>query len=377
MHAADATTSPLPVTIDVALCIDREVYRRLRPILRHLCVGMIDYAVSGRLISPSPDVGRLSVGPIQMVPYDPPPWPMTHFRTSRIRRMGSLAERLAERPPTIVHAISAGSYELAGFLAERFDVDLILQLTAFRDVDALTPDLVERTALFIASSQPILDRLDEAVAVPAQQARLIRPGTLAGADPTCFADSDAIPSVLCADAFRPGCGVQQLIRATRILLDRKREFLTFLTGTGPLEGELRSLALSLDLSSSVIFAHPTGRTEQIMIGADIFVQPSVDTSMTAGPLHAMASGMPVVAVSGGVGDYFVDGITAVLVDDASPTALADGIESMLDDHRRARELAEGALSHVRTYHTISAMAEQTVSGYRTLLEQGRTYSMHE
>jgi glycosyltransferase involved in cell wall biosynthesis len=115
--------------------------------------------------------------------------------------------------------------------------------------------------------------------------------------------------------------------------------------------------------------------EQIMIGADIFVQPCVDPSISSGPLHAMANGMPVVAIAGGASDYFVDDITAMLVEEASAAQLAEAIETLLDDHTQATRLAEGALNHLRTYHTISAMAEQTVNGYRAVLDQRRTYTL--
>ncbi|UCG16078.1 MAG: glycosyltransferase family 4 protein [Phycisphaerales bacterium] len=376
MPDTETTDAPPFVPTDVALCIDPEVYRRLRPMLRHLCVGMIDWNASVRLITPSDEVGSLMIGPIQMITYDQPLWPMSHLRSARQRRLQVLVDKLVDRPPTVVHAISSGSFEAAELLAERFDVDLVLQLTAFRDVDALTSVLVEHTDCFIASSQPLLDRLEDAVSVSADQVHLIRPGTLAGPGPTCFSKPGAIPTVLCAESFRPGCGVHHLLRAARTLLDRKREFLAFLTGAGPMESELRKQAHALGLSAAVIFAHPTGSAERIMVGADIFVQPSMDTALTVGPIHALANGMAVIAVGGGAGDYFVDGVTALVLRDASPEALADAIERMLDAPDFAIQLANGGLNHIRNYHPISAMAEQTVTGYQTLAARRRTYSLN-
>jgi hypothetical protein len=66
MDESAETPSPPAAPVDVALCIDREVYARLRPVLRHLCVGLIDWNVAVRVVTPSPDMPSLVFGPIQM-----------------------------------------------------------------------------------------------------------------------------------------------------------------------------------------------------------------------------------------------------------------------------------------------------------------------
>jgi glycosyltransferase involved in cell wall biosynthesis len=375
---ADENSSPATTAgpANVALCIEAEVCRRLRPSLRHLCVGLIDHNVSGRLVSRSAEVGRLSIGPIQRVAYEQPPWLLRRLRSSRLHRMQTLAEKLADRPPTVVHAIAADAYETGLLLAGHFDVDLVLQVTSFRDIKALTPALADRADSLIAASQPLLDWLEAGRTPPERRLSVIRPGVLAGPAPTCFVRPDALPTLLCTEAFFPGSGILAVLHAAHILRQRKREFLVFLTGAGPLEAELRRRTNALGLSGTVIFAHPSAGLDRIMIGADIFIHPRMDDAIRIEPLSAMANGLAVVAVQGGAYDCFVDGVTALVLDEAKPDSLADAVERLLDDPDGAKRLAEGAINHIRTYYPISAMAGQTVQEYRALLARRQTYVLN-
>ena len=101
----------------------------------------------------------------------------------------------------------------------------------------------------------------------------------------------------------------------------------------------------------------------------------MDPTLSAGPIHAMANGMAVIAVDGGAADCFVDGVTALVCPDNRAERLADAIERILDDRAFAVRLATGAINHIRQFHTISNMAEQTVERYRSLLARRRTYAI--
>jgi glycosyltransferase involved in cell wall biosynthesis len=368
-------TQPL-VPADVALCIGPGVYGRLRLPLRYLCVGMIDYNVSVRLITSSAELASLTLGPIQLLTHELPPWPMRCFPGARRRREEDLIGRLSERPPAIVHAVGCQSFDVAERISETFEAALVLQFSSFRDVDAATASQVERAECFVVGSQSIYDRLDELVSPASHTIHLIRPGTRAEAQPCCFSRPGQIPSIVCNDSFEPGCGIEILLHAVRILRSRNHELLTFLTGTGPMEAELRRKAQSLNADSAVIFARPTGDTERIMTGADIYVQPSADPALTSNPIYAMANGMAVVAVDGGANDCFVNEVTALVCPAASSEELAQAIEKLLADREFAVSLASRAIHHIKTYHAISSMVEQTVDCYQDLLVRRRTFTLN-
>lgn len=375
-ESADTPTPP-SVPVDVALCIDQEVYARLRPVLRHLCVGLIDWNVAIRVVTPSPDMPSLVFGPIQLTTYDSPSWPLSWVRRLRQPQLQDLLRKLADRRPTTVHAVSGGSFDVAHTLAETFGADLVLQFTSFNDLHVVKPVWMEQAGHCIASSQPIYDEVTALPGARRDRVSLIRPGVLAGATPTCFSRTERMPSLLCTEPLRPGCGVDHLLQAVRMLRDRKWEFLSFITGTGPMEAELRKQAQQLGLLSTVVFARPMGDTSSLMIGADLYVEPTANPALTSGPLHAMANGMAVVAVEGGVADHFVDGVNAVVCPDDSPTELAGAVERLLADQQGAANLARGAIAHMKQHHPISAMVEQTLAVYQSLILRAKTFPLEK
>ncbi|MHC4091493.1 MAG: hypothetical protein ACYSVY_14685, partial [Planctomycetota bacterium] len=117
--------------VDVALCIDAEVYSRLWDVIRHLCVGLVDHTARVRLLSSSPAAEALTLGPIEMIIHPDLVWPL------RRQRLGQIIEVLSTRPPTVVQAFSRGSFRVAQAVAEEFEIDLVLQVTAAADVRAL------------------------------------------------------------------------------------------------------------------------------------------------------------------------------------------------------------------------------------------------
>jgi len=357
--------------VDVALCMGAEVYSRLWEVVRHLCVGLIDLAARVRLLSSSPEVEELSLGPIQTITHQGLVWPL------RRKRLQQVLDMLAPRPPGVVHAISADSFAVAEGIARAYDVQLLLHLTSWADVAALANVDGQKVDHVIAGSRPLFEAAERQGRVDPEALTLIRPGVLRPAAPPSFGQPECVPAVLCTAELREHGGVDRLIRAVRILRDRGRELLLFLLGTGPDEGELRRLARGTGVADWVTFARPKADKSQIMSGADVFVEPSVAEALSSTSLQAMASGTVVVACAGGVTDHCIDGRTAIVCPDNAPTALADGIERLLADHDYARRLAAAGIEHIQEHHLVSTMAEQCMLLYRRLDLRHRTFSLEE
>ncbi len=109
--------------VDVALCIGHDALTRLRPVVRHLCVGLVDHTAKVRLIAASTEAAPLeSFGPVHVFVHERLVWPLRRSRFNAIVRF------LSPKPPTIVYGMASDSYALANALATEFDVDLALQL---------------------------------------------------------------------------------------------------------------------------------------------------------------------------------------------------------------------------------------------------------
>lgn len=362
-------TSEQQPQCDVAICFDPALLHRLRPVIRHLSVGLIDLVGSVRLISSTPEIQELALGPVKTLVHKPPHW------FQRRRAVERLIEQLQPAPPTIVHAISAGAIDVAQSIATAFDIDMVFQVTSLDDIPALSAARHGGPQKFICSSQPLLDQCVHQGVCAEDDARLIRPGVTCRDEPTCFVDASRDPTVLSTSAFVEEEGVAALIDAVHLLTNRGHKFLTFLLGSGPLEHALRKRVQSLQLDRVVTFAQPSGHVLSAMVGADIYVHPAAGRAISARSIQALGQGAAVVSVQGGVLDALIADRTAMLCETGSADNLAKAIERLLIDQDMARRLASGAIEYMRTHHTMSRMAELTANVYREMLLEHATFKM--
>ncbi len=366
---ASETNNKQSAVPEVVICVDGGAVARLAPILRHLCVGLVDQAVRIRLLSSNPQVKTLSLGPVQAVIHAPLRWPATRRRLERV------VEALSPRSPMVIHAFSAESYGLVQALADEFDVDPVLTVSSIADCEALAARTGARPAQLIASSAPLREILTDQLNIPAQRVVMIRPGVLAQKEAACFAREGRSPTLLCTSPLNRDRRVEVFVRTVALLRDRQCETLGFIVGNGRLEGALRNLVRRRDLSAVVTFAAERGRTETVMTGADVFVVPAPREAISVRLLQAMGTGMACVVAPNPVCDYVQDGQTAVVCPEATPESFANAIEQLLIDRATARRIAMGGLNYVKEHHTVSETARRTADLYRRRAYSQATYSL--
>lgn len=142
-----------------------------------------------------------------------------------------------------------------------------------------------------------------------------------------------------------------------------------LAGEGPLEGQLKELARTLGVESSVRF--PGFLNQQQLAAAyasaHLFLHPSQKTiagdqeGVPNSMLEAMASGLPVVAtVHGGIPEAVHSGVDGLLVPERDSSALVHGLLEIVED--------------CTTYETFSRNAALSV---RENFDQGRSIARLE
>ena len=368
---SDELESQDGLSISAALCVDGDAFDRLGRVVRSLAVGLIDEAVHLRVLSSDQRVDTLSFGPVQTLTHQPVEWPWTR------RRLRTVIEAVGQPPPTVVHALSAGSYRLAMAVAQVYDADVVFQVTSLDDCHELAQLDEKHVHAYLAFSKPLAQVLHEQLKAPAEQIELVRPGVLAAQRVACFAQPEYATTILCTSVFEKGSGVDQLIEALAILKKRGLEMLVFLLGVGRREPLLRRLAHDKGLSSEITFAYPLGDPADAMKSADLFVRPSADTAFTADTLQAMAVGSVVVTFPSSVCDFLRNGETALLCAEPTADSLAGTIEKLVTDPGYARQIAGAGMEYVRTHHTMSGMAERTAGVYRQLALARATFPIKE
>ena len=158
------------------------------------------------------------------------------------------------------------------------------------------------------------------------------------------------PIVLFVGRLSREKGVMDLLEAWRMLRARQGPP-AMLALVGPdmtghpwdCGGPGRAFIQAHDLGGSVRFEGPSTDPAPYYRAADVFVQPSHFEALGNTAIEAMASGLPVVASGvGGLADFCVDGVNALVHQPHSPESLAAAIERALADPALGQRLGSAA-----------------------------------
>lgn len=352
-------------------CVDAASLDRFHAVLRHLVVGLVDQAVSLRLLSDDPRIESLSLGPVQALHVSRMTGPFVN------RRSRHVVDTLSGRPPTVVHAIGRDAFPLACVVSNAFGAGLVSQIASLEDCQALARPDRQHIGHFVALSRPLAGVLADQLGIAASRISLVVPGLSAARQVACFNDPDHTPAVVCPTSLDRGCGVERLIEAVEILRSREHELMVFVLGRGGRELGFRRLIRERKLGRHMTLVDPTGDLSQTMRSADILVQPSTEAAVHAAELQAMALGLAVVAVQTSLCDHLIPEQTAVIAESPGARPLADAIERLLTNRDTARRIAAAGMEHVRNHHTVSRMARSTAEVYRKLARQRTAPSVSE
>jgi glycosyltransferase involved in cell wall biosynthesis len=143
------------------------------------------------------------------------------------------------------------------------------------------------------------------------------------------------------------------------------------------ESRVKGVIESLNLSNCVSFIHGITDNEIVKLYAQsqVAVVPSLYEGFSLPAIEAMASGVPLVATTGGAIPEVVgkDGESALLVPPNDPSALATKIALLLDNEHLRQKLAQGGRNRVLGRFTWQSTAKGTLDAYLELLERKGKY----
>ena len=140
-----------------------------------------------------------------------------------------------------------------------------------------------------------------------------------------------------------------------------------LAGEGPLETELRSLAMELDIHKRVVFLGFRRDIPEVLHAYDVFVLPSISEGFGLALVEAMATGIPVIASRvGGVPEILNHRYSELLVAPSSLKELTLAMERLrVMSHEKRNELGKALRNRVASEFTkekmTSAMAKEYIA----------------
>lgn len=356
-------------SVNAALCLDRTAFERFGGILRHLCVGLVDQNIPLRIVGSDPHIETLRLGPVQAVVH-PPIAGLTGGR-----RLERLLDSLSAQPPSVVHAVSMGSYRTAASIAREFDADLVLGVTSLDDIEEVGRFAERADVHFQPWSNALAVVLDSRRHIDRTHVEVIAPGVPASAKPVAFDHPGRVATLVSTSRFDADSGLDRLIAAVEILVQRQVELQLFLLGEGPRERVLRKSVRARQLSAHVAFAPNFDDPTAALSSADLFIHPTSSATFPGDTLQALGIGLALVTGPDEVADHHRPGETACVYADGTADALAEAIESLLRDRPAAQRLAAAGLEYVRRNHGVSSMAERVAAAYRRLALNQSTFAI--
>lgn len=179
-----------------------------------------------------------------------------------------------------------------------------------------------------------------------------------------FNGSEHHPVVAFSGRFISRKGINYLLDAWSVVIQKFPRARLVLMGDGPLLAEMKGMAVELALTASVDFLGHIQEVTDELRKADIFVLPSLQEGMPNALLEAMACGLPPVATRiGGVTDIILDGENGILVEPADAENLAGGMCRLLENQELTRRIAVRARKTISDRFSLESIAPKYIDLY--------------
>ena len=163
-------------------------------------------------------------------------------------------------------------------------------------------------------------------------------------------------------------GQDVLIKAMKILKEKKIQVKLILVGPDYWNGYLQRLVSNLQLGKEIIFLGRRDDIARILANIDIYVAPSRWEGFNIALSEAMLSGVPCIATAlPGHSELLINNETAISVAVDNPEELADAIIWVLNYPQEAIRMANNAKKLVEEKYTAKKMAKRYEKLYLSLI----------
>ena len=313
----------------------------------------------------------------QVVPQDLPhqyysffgdrlPWRDTSWARSRRKRLVGLSESLKKLDVDLIHALDGQLWDASVRLAQELQVPAVLSASCGADVarvKRLARHVTSGRIMFTAATQPIARAIEQRLG-ESSPVDFVPPGVhRASADDMHQGQGH----VLCAVVSGSGLvdsDYEELFGAMAQLLAEQPQAQFFLEGCGSDQHALWQMAERFELLANVSFVSSGVGHHELLIRADVLIQPQSLGRARSLTLQAMAHGMTVLAKADPWLDYLIDDQTARLVGSHDRDQWLQLLRHVVDEPDDMRDLGDRARQWIGDRHLASQQIARTLDVYR-------------
>lgn len=180
---------------------------------------------------------------------------------------------------------------------------------------------------------------------------------------------DPSTTLICNVAYHtPQKEQATLIKAMAELKKQNLNCHALLAGEGPLTGELKALAIQLEVMPMISFLGIRQDIPRLLAASEIFAMPSRYEGLGTSILDAIYSGCAVAASSvGGIPEMIRHQETGLLSEAGDYLSFAGNLKTLICNPSLSQQLNQAALQHVTSLFSLEQMVEGNLGVYRRLL----------
>lgn len=330
--------------------------------LRRLIVGLVEKRIRPVRIVPEA-FGQQAEGfamSVETLTYRDSAWPWI-----RRWRLDRLAPRLRELDLDIIHAMDGSLQEPAMTLGRKLDVPVICSCWSLKEIQGLKPLGAPVPVTYTAPTLPLEQRLQDVVG-GSVRSRLLRPGVYSSMDQDAAQALSSPDTSLCALVVGSGeadDAYAALLAGMSRIQDRVPQGLYFLRGLSGEQHRLWQMARGLNLLNQVTMVPDELSTRQLLVQADVLIQPQARSAVRTLVLEAMLCERPVIAAADPLVDFLIHDRTARLLQRPRGAQWAQCLMELATQPQRFRQWGRSAREYVRENHSVTDFASRHVELY--------------
>jgi hypothetical protein len=341
---------------------------------RHVVIGLIDEQI--RTVQVLPQV----IDEDDAVAFgERLSWADSSWSLIRRRRLAGLADALEEMGVDVVHALDGRLWKGAYDLAEKIGCAAVFQSGSQMDLGQL-PWLRRR----LDSSRMALAPLTEPLAQTMHE--MLGPQVLIETIPAAAHAGrdleDQRDTQLRRDVGEGGiCAVisgnaqcdddyQALFEALTRLLEEFPQIQCFVDNMGLAQHDLWQAVHRYGILGNLSFVPRRLGHRELLLRADVLIQPQALGRSRGLTLHAMASGMPVIARADPWLDYLIDDETAWVIDKTDPEHWIARVRKLMRNPQSALDLGHRARQWIQNNRPVSRQVDQYRLLYHRVTGEG-------
>ncbi|MBI1375415.1 MAG: glycosyltransferase [Phycisphaera sp.] len=333
--------------------------------LRLLAVGLVDEGTGVVRVAPGTPEDQLNdqlsmAG--KLLTYRPSTW-----RRLRDWNLHRLADPLREQGVDVIHALDASLFGVAIRLGATLEVPVVCNAWSAFNAEHIDRHTGQSPVAVVAPTQRIAEvlrrRLGGDIAI-----RVVAPGVYSSTDPTPepLRNPDATLSIVVVTNGSLTPQVHDLMRAMAEVRQHLPQAMYFFYSVDqPDQHSIWQAARRLNLLEQISLVPNDPSGHNLMVQADVLLQPQATGLMRTLLLEAMATSRPVVAAPDSVLEEVLTPESAMLVNDGSVESWHRILLSLVADPDPFVEVGRSAHTFVKEHHSPSKF----VAGLREVYEQ--------